>query len=191
MSLINDALKRAKQAQPITSSAASAIKPTDAGGVAMRPAESNHSSVGLPVYFMPALLFLICGACFFIVKGWDAHRQAGLYPEPVTVSARESTEPAPAEPAESEMSASEIARAIPPNRQFSVNETTATPAPPTVQEPAFRLQGIFYEPKRISALVNSTSVQVGDAVGNARVKAISRTAVTLVVDGQTKVLTLE
>src|SRR5262245_3228591 len=112
MSLINDALKRVKQAQPaITSSAASAVKPTDAGGAAMRPAESTHSSVGLPVYFMPALLFLICGACFFIVKGWDAHRQAGLYPDPVTVSARETSEPAPAEPAGSagsEMSASEI-----------------------------------------------------------------------------------
>jgi hypothetical protein len=188
MSLINDALKRAKQAQAALTSASSTATPDNAideSGVAMRPADSHHGSVGLPVYFMPTLLFLICGACFFIVKGWDSRRQAGVYPEPVTVHAREPELTAAAP----EMSEAQIHEAIPPNRQFALDETAAKPA--AVEEPSFRLQGIFYEPKRVSALVNSTSVRVGDVVANARVKAITRTSVTLVVDGQTKVLTLE
>src|SRR5262245_50140500 len=86
MSLINDALKRAIQAQTPNST------PEPGPEGPMRPAEP-HGSVGLPVYFMPALLFVICGACFFIVQGWDARRQRGLYPEPITVQAREVTSP--------------------------------------------------------------------------------------------------
>ena len=55
MSLINDALKRAIQAQTPNST------PEPGPEGPMRPAEP-HGSVGLPVYFMPALLFVICGA---------------------------------------------------------------------------------------------------------------------------------
>jgi hypothetical protein len=181
MSLINDALKRAKQEGPSPSSPAEP-------GTPMRPADPHHTSVGLPVYFMPVLLFVISAACFFIVKGWDSHRQTGLYPDPVTVRAREAApqrEPAAAEPTEAE-----ITETIPPNRQFSLDES-AKPAAVPPEAPAFRLQGIFYEPRRVAAIVNSTTVQVGDVVGNARVQAISRSSVTLLVDGQTKVLTLE
>ena len=122
MSLINDALKRAKQAQAAFTSVSSTASPENAideSGVAMRPADSHHGSVGLPVYFMPTLLFLICGACFFIVKGWDSRRQAGVYPEPVTVHARE-PELTPAAP---EMSEAQIHEAIPPNRQFALDRS--------------------------------------------------------------------
>lgn len=186
MSLINDALKRAKQEGPSPSSPSSPTEP----GTPMRPTDPHHTSVGLPVYFMPVLLCVISAACFFIVKGWDSHRQAGLYPDPVTVRAREAApqpEPAAAEPTEAE-----ITETIPPNRQFSLDES-AKPAAAAVppEAPAFRLQGIFYEARRVAAIVNSTTVQVGDVVGNARVQAISRSSVTLLVDGQTKVLTLE
>src|SRR6187549_3274138 len=81
MSLINDALKRATQAQPATTPALQAEAP-------MQPV-SQRRPVGLPVYFTPVLLFIVSGACWFLVKGWDARRQAGIYPAPITIHARE------------------------------------------------------------------------------------------------------
>jgi hypothetical protein len=88
MSLINDALKRATQAR--------APKPDGTNPDAPMRAAEPHGSVGLPTYFMPVFLFIVTGACFFIVKGWDAKRHAGVYPEPITVQARENHQAGPA-----------------------------------------------------------------------------------------------
>ena len=79
MSLINDALKRATQAQPSNTPAPEPETP-------MQPVEPR-GPVGVPVYFFPMLLFILGGACWFLVKGWEARRQRGLYPQPVTVQA--------------------------------------------------------------------------------------------------------
>ena len=190
MSLINDALKRATQAQTPKTPAAD-------GDSSMQPAES-HGSVGLPVYFMPVLLFVVAGAGFFIVQGWDARRQAGVYPQAVSIHAREATPastaaaPDPAALAAKERSA----EPTPANRQFSITETLTTlPVGAAAVDdadipPPLRLQGIFYRPSRPSAVVNSQTVYIGDSVGGGTVKAIGRESVTLVVHGETKVLTL-
>ena len=179
MSLINDALKRATQAR--------APKPDGTNlDVSMRAAES-HGSVGLPTYFMPVLLFVITGACFFIVKGWDHRRQALLYPQPVNIQAREiphaTPTPVPVVAAQA-TTATEPPAAVPENPRFAVE---VTPAP---TEEAFRLQGIFFRLNRPSAVVNSQTVYIGDTVGSGKVKAITRDSVTLIVDGQSKVLTM-
>src|SRR5437879_3658812 len=87
MSLINDALKRATQEQPSNRPAAGPETP-------MQPVERRRG-VGLPVYFIPVLLFILSGACFFLLKGWETRRQAGFYPQPISVQARSlSTAPA-------------------------------------------------------------------------------------------------
>ena len=190
MSLINDALKRATQAQTPST-------PGNKTDTPMRAADA-HGSVGLPTYFMPVLLFVITGACFFIVRGWDARRHAGLYPDPVTVQAREGTPPvspthstgsgqAPSKVvAEAEATvAAEVPQAVPENRDFALDDA---PVPSNAE--TFRLQGIFYRPSRPSAVVNSQTVYVGDTVGSGKVKAITRENVTLIVDGESKVLTL-
>jgi hypothetical protein len=186
MSLINDALKRATQAQ--TPGSAPASEPE----TPMRPAEP-HGSVGLPVYFVPVLLFVICGAAYFLVQGWDGRRQRGLYPEPITVQAREvSSSGLPDTAAIGAREAS--AQPIPANRQFALNDSPSPDAARKVAEetekPSFRLQGIFYRPSKPSAVVNSKTVYVGDLVEGGKIQAITRNSVTLVFEGETKVLTL-
>lgn len=191
MSLINDALKRATQAQPPNST------PAPEPDSPMRPAEPPHGSVGLPVYFMPVLLFVVAGACFFIVQGWDAKRQSGLYPDPITIHARENGMPDTAAIAAQDKGAQPVQA----NRQFALNDTpapTPTPGAPTAgiaaeSEPAqsLRLQGIFYRPSKPSAVINSKTVFIGDTIAGGKVQSITRNSVTLVVDGETKVLTLQ
>lgn len=185
MSLINDALKRAHKAQAANAVASEPMAP-------MQPVGPRHA-VGLPVYFMPVLLFIVSGACFFLVKGWDAKRQAGFYPQPVTIQARE-LEPVQPEPA----AVAEKEYPIPANRNFSLNDDAPAAAAPTasagaveVAQPSFKLQGILYQANGSSAVINSKTVYVGDVVADAKVKAIGRQTVTLLHHGETKVLTLQ
>lgn len=211
MSLINDALKRAKQAEPEPSSIPAAAGP-------MQPVDYQRGR--LPWYFVPCLLAVMVGACWFLLKGWDAHRQAAIgYGEPITVKAREPV--TPLQPADAGPSA-EPAFAVAINttassapigmqRNFSLEDSStpaapATPAsaptttagtpdaastPSPANGPTFRLQGIFYRSANPSAMVNGKSVFVGDRVSGARVRAIERDNVTLEYDGQLKTLTLE
>jgi hypothetical protein len=200
MSLINDALKRATQAQP-------AGKPTPEMETTMKPAP-HPRTVGLPVYFTPVLLCIISGACWFLIKGWDVRRQTAASTPPVPVQARE-TEETPELPARE---GSELP--IPGNRQFALNDRpsasgtldagfsgsaagTAVDTAPSAgasaepQLSTFKLQGIFYRPANPSAVVNARTVFVGDRIANAKVKAIDHQSVTLEVGGETKVLTLQ
>jgi len=188
MSLINDALNRAKQTQPGT-------KPTPEMETTMKPAPPART-VGLPGYFLPVLLFIISGACWFLVKGWDARRQSAAVEKPVVVQARETHEATiPAEGNE---------LPVPENRQFALNDApsasdaaASADSPPTntaqdaVSGTTYKLQGIIYRPSNPSAVVNSKTVFVGDRIANARVKAIDQESVTLDVGGETKVLTLQ
>lgn len=186
MSLINDALKRAKESQPATTPAPEPEQPMKP----VEPATAPPTSRGMPPYFLPAVLIVLSGACWFLIKGWETKRQAGVYPAPVEVKAREIA-PAPG---------TEAANA---SRQFALTESSqaatssvaATVAPEPAPEPprpqtVFRLQGIFYRPSSPSAVINTKTVFIGDIVDEAKVKSIDRQSVTLVHDGQTKVLTL-
>lgn len=91
MSLINDALKRAKEAQPSPTRVPAAAGP-------MEPApEAPRRS--LPWFFFPAVLAILTGASWFLIKGWDAHRQSLVnYGSPVTIRAREVAPPTPPAP---------------------------------------------------------------------------------------------
>lgn len=206
MSLINDALKRATQAQPATT-------PAPAPETPMQPVRQQRPA-GLPIYFTPVLLFIISGACWFLVKGWDARRQAGLYPAPITIHAREPQPATSASDATVPAGGTDTEYPIPADRQFALNDTptpatgtasistpdvtasapsvvsTAAPAEPA-PAPAFRLQGIFYRPANPSAVVNSKTVYVGDLISGGKVKAIDRQSVTLDVGGASQVLTLQ
>lgn len=208
MSLINDALKRATQAQPATN-------PTPATDQPMEPAPP-HRAVGIPNYFTPVLLFVICGAFWFMFKGWDGARQGGvaevLQPKAIVAQAREVAveEPADMPPT----TGAELP--IPQNRNFALNDG---PTPKQSVEPAapiqvaqttasstggalpvsarevpaanrFRLQGIFYRPSSPSAVINSKTVFVGDTVADAKVKSIDQRSVVLDLGTQTQVLTL-
>ena len=164
--------------------------------------------MGLPVYFTPLLLVILSGACWFLLKGWETRRQDGLYPQPVTIQARELVSPVPT---------ADSQPAVPANRQFALEQTpapsrpaavdpkeaaavTATEAPAPKRAVAnddtpnaipFKLQAICYRPTRPSAVVNSKTVFVGDSIANGKVKAIDRQSVTLELGGQIRVLTFQ
>lgn len=197
MSLINDALKRATQAQSAHTPPAQPEEP-------MLPVE-RRSPVGLPVYFMPVMLFIISGACFFVVKGWQDSRVAQVDPLETVIHARERV---------ARIAAEEVEQPVPADRQFALNDgpnsepapavarSLSAPLPSATAAPAaglqeestpgssLRLQGIFYRPGNPSAVVNAKTVFVGDSVANGKVSAISRESVTIQLAGETKVLTL-
>lgn len=186
MSLINDALKRASQAQPTPPTPAESAPP-------LRPAE-HKPRASWPMVVLPlVLLFVLALAGWFLTKGWQATRQ--LSENRVPVSARENKlEDLPKNQSAQTNSKTEQAISIaaePVATQGSItNAESPTTEPPKPAAPVLKLQGIFYRPSRPSAMINSKTVFVGDKVAQAKVLAIDRESVTLESDGQTKVLTL-
>ena len=77
-----------------------------------------------------------------------------------------------------------------------VSQTAVTNVPPAglppkeSPQPDFRLNGIFYTVTRPSAILNGTTVRVGDVVNGATVIDIGRSYVTLVINGQPKTCAL-
>ncbi len=72
------------------------------------------------------------------------------------------------------------------------NATTNTPAPVVQQPPPTpRLQGIVFDRKRPSAVINGKTVFIGDRVAGFRVVAIGRDNATLVSSTRTNFLVLE
>jgi hypothetical protein len=202
MSLINDALKRAKENQP-------ASAPTPAPDRPMQPVEPPPAETragGLPPYFIPAVLIVLCGACWFLLNGWESRRPAPKSPDLVTVQARQKqpasapgqpalTAPSPEEMRKTGVEDAAIAAiaSAASNASTTAGASNATSSPPAVvlpPPPAFKLQGIFYRANNPSAMINARTVFVGDTIDRATVKSIDRQSVTLVQDGETQVLTL-
>ena len=154
MSLINDALKQARQNPP-----------SDAPPIA-HPPQQPAAPHPVPVagWLIPAIvIFLIVAAIFFM--GW-ALANRSVRSKPVAPPATAATAPAP------------VAVAAPP-----VVVPAPAPAPPAVvvQPSALPvLQGIFYSPTAPSAIVDGKTVRVGDSFKQYRVKEITRSTVTLV-----------
>ena len=79
-----------------------------------------------------------------------------------------------------------VASATPANRSPTTNSTSA----PAIQgSPAFRLKGIIYS-SRPSAILNGQMVSTGDKVDGATVVHISRTTVTVQINGERKIIEL-
>lgn len=63
-------------------------------------------------------------------------------------------------------------------------------APEHNPQPEFRLNGVFYDSARASAIINGQTVSLGERVNGAQVVAISRTSVTLQINGVRKTYSL-
>ena len=82
---------------------------------------------------------------------------------------------------------------VPPARPKTVEAPQAPQIEPeriSIVFPKVRIQGIFVNATRASAILNGESYSVGDHVENATVKAIDRNGVVLEQGGETKLLTL-
>jgi hypothetical protein len=205
MSLINDALKRAREAQD------QAAPPPPAP--ALRPVEPSQTARhGLGV-MLPAALAVVALLVLLFVWQYsqrDTVRKAGgPTPEntaPVTSPAQQhAVQPPVTAPAATSVAA------VPPAAapQIATNPASvaavAQPAPaPTantesnalvvaVQAPPkpapLRLQGIVFNPTSPSAMISGKTVYVGDKLGQMRVVAINQQSATLVGNGETNVLT--
>ena len=166
MSMINDALKRAKQAQQ--------EKPPPNPELAFRPVEpANEGQSGSPLLFFGAFVGLVIVITVGGLLIWAVTSKQGA---DLTAEARTASQPAPA-----------VVAAEPVVTPATTNSQAGVAEPP---KPEFKLHGIFFNPTRPAAVVNGRTVYVGDRVSGLNVKAITPTAVILTSATETNVLSL-
>jgi hypothetical protein len=218
MSLVNDALKRAKEAQEQAA-------PPPPSQMQFRPVEPEHQlrhGLGLLV---PVSLAVVALLALVLAWRWaQGHRiteprearaatrtevPANAAPPPVSAPAAETTLASPGE--SSPLSRSEPrstpAMGLADSSGKTESNTTASPAADRKEEneatnsaaiapasqpkpPPLRLQAIVFNPKRPSALISGKTLFIGDKLGDARVVAIDQDSATLVGSGKTNVLSL-
>jgi len=219
MSLINDALRRAKQAQPAPSAPSpSTLRPVE------QPPQSNRHGALLPVSLgAVALLILLSVWMLSRRDGSSGPAQphsslavaARTLPQPDTtpVASEPDAQPAAATatvstaggaatlsksgpettPVSKEQSAGSASGATVPSGSAEPIDTNhlVTAEPPMPALPPLKLQGITFNPKRPSAMINGRVVFIGDKVRDLRVMTIRRDEVVLAGSGQTNALSLE
>jgi hypothetical protein len=166
MSLINDALKRARQAQP--------------GGVQnplppLPPASGRPAAAGL--WLLPAIVIFLVAAAIFLFGLAMAHRSAHkdltALLNPVAAAAAAQPAVAVAQPAAAP------SPAAPTLIKAPAAVTLPKPPPPNLP----RLQGIFYSPSAPAAILDGKTVRPGDSFLQYRVTEITRSTVTLAGPG--------
>lgn len=211
MSLINDALRRARQSEKGSSILPAADAPPTPGvPLPLDPVEPPPLSPWpsfLAIAATTLLVLALVGAGgWFIWKSWNdkhsgksvtvaAHRPVRPTLTANASATRTNVSPGPAS------STTAVPLSTPAASLTNVasaatgsNATTAAPpiatVPPPVKWPSFKLQGIFYRPPRSSVMLNKQTVFMDDVIDGAKVVEIGPQSVTLVLSGQTNVLTL-
>jgi hypothetical protein len=190
MSLINDALKRAKESQ--RKEVPSDVSP-------MRPVEMSEQEHGshlvLPVViaFLVIIAFVLIGLA--MVKHSDKKIPAEqlavapvIVPKPQVAAAVPlvTNPPAPATPPTNSPAVSTPVVAALSAAPVVAATNPVVASPPAPKPP--RLQGIAYDPAHPSAIIDGKAVSVGGRVDGMRVTTISPDSVTLAGDGHTKTL---
>jgi MSHA biogenesis protein MshK len=175
MSLVNDALKRAKDAQQKgpPSAPAPQLRPAEAA-----PAEKRGMGMTVPL----VIAVIAIAGLLFVWKNRHpaAAREAAAETKP---AAPVNAAPATKLPVQS-VAVSTPAPAAP--------ATAATPAPvASPPAPLLKLQAIFFAPGRSTAIISGKTVRVGNTFKGYRVTAITETSATLVSNTETNVMTLE
>jgi hypothetical protein len=196
MSLINDALKRASQADrnrprpPQT--------PTHAS---MEPAPEQRGGF-LPLVLGAVVVLAVGLAGWFFWQWWRVSHPPSPARAPIAAVA-----PKPAPPPVAQKAvAPPVASAPPSNVVASTPAPVPAPAPAPTPEPAppppakpvvppwpaeLKLGGIFFSKTNPFALINGKSVNEGDEIDGIRVTKIERDKVTVEWNGQVKVLVIE
>lgn len=209
MSLINEALKRAQEAQKKQS------PPPIAGAPLHSTGPEKSSLPWIPISIVLIVLLVAGGAFWFF--GQNRHGLANdkiAIAQPRTVNQqsppKENLQPPPIPPAEPIVATTPqkevIAQAtnipavtpvapVPTNEVAPpITESQTAPSIAAVEtalpKQNFKLQGIFYRPQRPSAIINGKMLFIGERVLGAQVIAITPESATLVSGGQTNVLIL-
>ena len=198
MSLINDALKRAKQAQK--------ENPAWPPALQFKPAApSQRRSSGPPILLIVAVVVVLALVGLFVVsalqKRETVHRVAnGKQPDESIVQTGAPSVATPAAnsvPGQLVSTTDNAVAAVNPATvpspaptdsvtNFAVAAAEATPPRPALP----KLQGIFYRPAQPSAVINAKNVFIGSRVGEFQVLAITQQSVTIGSATQTNVLSL-
>jgi len=215
MSLINDALRKAKQAPRAATATAPALRPAEVA-LERRGYQSSLLWLGLigvgllmggvlvwiGVRPMQQATLVARTAPSASAEAPKPVQSAVLAPVPATpvpeahpIPERASGVVTAVAPAETTIPNEEVVRQntaspkIPDSPLIPVApEPTITPPPPQVEWP--KLQGIFYHPTRPSALLGGRTVALGGRVGEFRVLGIHPDHVTLTRGSLTNVLSL-
>jgi hypothetical protein len=171
MSLINDALKKASQT-PTPTTPAPTNEPLHVA--------THTPSPRWPLFVIPPLVAVVFATgTFMVMRGWQSQRTVSAK-ETVVATTDNNSSPGPT-PAVAAPVASTLPTPAPATN-------TATAAPATF--PTLKLQGVIWNPRRPSAVINGKSVFVGEKVERAIVTAIEQDAVKVSFNGEERVLTL-
>lgn len=176
MSLINDALKRAQEAQrPNTPSSVASLR-----SIETRPKDRPFIS-----WVLVVVIFLLLAATFAFIglamTGRMATKNvvAPVQPVPPTPAVLNVTPIVPVVP---------IAAMAIPVEPIPAPVVTSPALPALVLPGTLHVQGIAYDPVRPWAIVSGRTVYVGDLVKGVRVMEISRNFVIFGSHGQTNLL---
>ena len=193
MSLINDALKKARKAQP---AGASANAPD------LLPVEAAAGGRGGSIFTLPFIIAMVLVLAGVLLWAWYRSGQV-MVVRGNSSAASQPSEPrakvAPiVAPAKTETPTTVTTVASIPASDASANAgstnvlmAAATIEAPKAAGPAYKLEGIFYSPKKPSAVINGDLVYVGSRVEAGQVVAIDEESATVVTTaGETNLLVL-
>lgn len=221
MSLVNDALRRAQEAQQ-------QAPPPPPSKMQFRPPDATPHARHNLALLVPAALAVVALLALFFVWQWAQEPRGArpqearaltptssqiaitpqypstAMPEPATVSTvvgspghssqAEARSTPVATATESLVAPSTGSPAYPPiagPQESAPTNSLAMTPPVSPKTPPLRLQAIVFNPKRPSALINGKTVFVGDKLESSRVVAIDQESATIVGAGKTNVLTME
>jgi hypothetical protein len=201
MSLINDALKRAKQAQthtPPVGISAPQLRPVEAG-VRERPSRGLMLPISIVAIIVIASIFALTrfregGQKLSANKPADMPRPIEVPKQPEPAATVNSSPPATTSkeapeqvtfgpPSGSTSSKSENKLPAVDSLSVSVPTVPAGPAP-------LKLTGILFHPTHPAAMIAGKTLYLNDKLGEWQLVAINRESATLAHAGQTNVLTL-
>jgi hypothetical protein len=190
MSLINDALKRARESDKNRPSAPPPMRP-------LQPVEG--ASGGQLAWILPVIVAIVLALSGWFFWKWHQGSRHVVVAKPVpALTAKATVAPGPARavapaPAPAPAPPPVASPRVVPGPAPVAAKPPPEPAPaaPVVEAPwptPLTLQAIIYSKTRPLALINGKSVGPGDTVAGVVVAKINRTSVTLQWSGQSKEL---
>jgi hypothetical protein len=178
MSLINDALKRAKDAQQKSQ--------PSAPGPLLRPVEPAAAPVasGMGIILPVVGVVIVALGLFFF---WQNRQKTAARESVVEKKTPVTIDPVP----EPKPVVQPVA--VPAPTPVVAVAAAPTPVAPVASAPApeLKLQAIFFAPGRSTAIISGKTVRVGNTLKGFRVAEITQASATLVSATQTNVMTLE
>ena len=183
MSLINDALIRARQSQQ------GALPPPH--DLPLRPHDEVQPSKKWIGLVLPATFITVLIAALF--SFWQLKQRPSAPPvEQVAQSVQAAVITPVAAPEPAPPPTAVPTKAVVADQDVAI--TNAAPAPmivPPPPPPVPKLQAIVFNPTHPSAIINGQTVFVGDRLGEFEVASISHSSATIVSSSRTNVLKLE